>query len=490
MQSLKQLASQTAVYGLSSIIGRFLNYLLTPLYTYQFVAKDYGVVTEMYAYVAFLVVLLTFGMETAFFRFVGKSDEPSKVYNTALFPVASISAVFMIVCIYFSDGLASFIQYPDHSEFITWFAIIVSLDAISAIPLARLRHENKAFRFAFINLSSIGLNIGLNLFFIAYCKVWHDNGETSWLIETFYNPAVGVGYIFIANLAASLFKAALLSPYLMKLSPKLDKVLLKSMLFYAMPLLVAGLAGIANENLDRLLLKYLLLESEGLEKTMTQVGIYGACYKVSILITLFVQAYRYAAEPFFFSKASDLDAKQIYADMMKYFVIVCLFIFLALMLNIDLVMLFVGDEYRVGAPIVPILLMANIFLGVYYNLSVWYKLTDKTMFGAYISLVGAGITIAINLMLIPILGYIGSAWATLICYASMAALSFAFGRKHYKISYPLLKIGGYFLLVMGIYALTSSISMEHGIKIFVNNGILLALALFIYSLERPKKIII
>jgi O-antigen/teichoic acid export membrane protein len=456
--SLKNLAGQTAVYGLSSIIGRFLNYLLTPLYTYQFIARDYGVVTEMYAY--------------------------------ALMPVITTGLLFMAICFVLSDFIASSISYPDHSEYVVWFAIIVAFDAISSLPLAKLRHQNKAGRFAFVNLSAIALNIGLNLFFIAYCKVNYDSGNTNDLIDMCYNPAVGVGYIFIANLVSSIFKCVLLSPGLMVSKSNFDWQTLKQMLAYGSPLLIAGLAGIANENLDRLLLKYLLLDDFGLDVTMSKVGIYGACYKVSILITLFVQAYRYAAEPFFFGKSAESDARDTYAQMMKYFVIVCLVIFLALMMNIDTVMLFVGEEYREGVVIVPILLMANIFLGIYYNLSVWYKLTDKTIFAAYIGLFGAAITVVFNLILIPKLGYVGSAWATLACYSTMTITSFLLMRKHYPIPYPILKIVGYFGIVLGVFYLSSIVDIDNSLRVIVNNAILLVVLAMFYALERPKKMII
>ena len=490
MSSLKNLAGQTAVYGLSSIVGRFLNYLLTPLYTYQFIAKDYGVVTEMYAYVAFLVVLLTFGMETAYFRFVSRSEFKQSVYNAALLPVVVSASIFMGICVAFSGSLSAAISYPGNPEFVIWFAIIVGLDAISSIPLARLRQENKAARFVGINLSSIALNIALNLFFIAYCKVLFDKGQSNWIIETFYNPAVGVGYIFIANLLASIFKCVLLLPYMRELSFSVDKKILRTMVIYGAPLLLAGLAGIANENLDRILLKYLLLDDIGLAKTMTQVGIYGACYKVSILITLFVQAYRYAAEPFFFNKSKDVDAKETYAAMMKYFVLTCLIVFLGLMVNIDMVMLFVGEEYRVGVSIVPILLLANIFLGIYYNLSVWYKLTDKTMYGAYISIGGAVITVLFNIALIPKLGYVGSAWTTLICYASMMTMSYFWGRRHYHIKYPMKKLALYFTLILLIYLSFDRLQLANSnIKLFLGNVVLGLVALGIILLERPKKII-
>lgn len=490
MQSLKQLAGQTAVYGLSSIVGRFMNYLLTPLYTYQFIAREYGVVTEMYAYVAFLVVLLTFGMETAFFRFSNKSESSHDVYNTALIPVLTGSLFFVALGILFCNTLSEIIEYPDHPEYIIWFAAIVGLDAISSIPLARLRQENKAFKFARINLTSIGINIGLNVFFIGYCKVRFDLGETNFIIDTLYNPEIGVGYIFISNLASSILKTLLLLPYLALIRPKVNYKLLRSMLIYALPLLIAGIAGIANENIDRILLKFLLIDEFGREYTMTQVGIYGACYKISILITLFIQAYRYAAEPFFFSKASDIDAKKTYADLMTYFVLICLIIFFFLVANLSWVMKFVGEEYRVGAGIVPILLIANIFLGIYYNLSVWYKLTDKTIVGAYISVGGAAVTIFFNLMLIPIIGYVGSAWATLICYFLMALFSYKIGQKYYPVPYPLAKLAIYFLVTIALYFVISNLSINATYEVIINNIVFAGLLVLFYTLERPKKIII
>lgn len=490
MQSLKQLAGQTAVYGLSSIVGRFLNYLLTPLYTYQFIASEYGVVTEMYAYVAFLVVLLTFGMETAFFRFSAKSESARDVYNTALLPVLSGSVLFVSLCILLSGILSEIIEYPDHPEYIIWFATIVGLDAISSIPLARLRQENKAFKFARINLTSIGINIGLNLFFIGYCKVGYDSGNTNFIIDTLYNPEIGVGYIFISNLASSILKALLLLPYLVLIRPRIDYAILRRMLIYALPLLIAGVAGIANENIDRILLKFLLIDEFGLEYSMTQVGIYGACYKISILITLFIQAYRYAAEPFFFSKASDIDAKKTYADLMTYFVLICLIIFFFLVANLSWVMKFVGEEYRIGAVVVPILLIANIFLGIYYNLSVWYKLTDKTIVGAYISIGGAAVTVFFNLLLIPILGYVGSAWATLVCYLTMALLSYKIGQRYYPVPYPVVRIVIYFVLTIALYFIISNLNFNTTYELIINNTVFAGLLVLFYILERPKKIII
>jgi O-antigen/teichoic acid export membrane protein len=493
LNPLKKLAGQTAIYGLSSIIGRVLNYFLTPLYTYLFATSAYGVVTDMYAYVAFLVVLLTFGMETTFFRFASKSPEgeQQKIYNTALLPVMGISVLFILVCTFFSESLATSLQYPDHSEYVVWLAIVVGLDAITAIPMAKLRQENNAKRFVYVNLASIFINIGLNLFFIAYCKPLYDSGNSNFLVDAFYSPDIGIGYIFIANLIASIIKPILLFREISGIRLNIDKVLFRKMIRYAYPLIFVGLAGIINETFDRILLKLILIEEHGREYALGQVGIYGACYKVSILITLFIQAFRYAAEPFFFSEASTKDektAKRTYAKVMKYFVIITGVIYLGIMMYIDIVMYFVGKDFRVGAEVVPILLLANIFLGIYYNQSVWYKLTDKTMFGAYISIGGAVITIALNLILIPYMGFVGSAWATLVCYASMMVASYYFGQQHYKIKYPLRKIYLYVGMPVLLYLLSAWIGFESLFLKYTFNTILFGLFLLIvYWLERPVK---
>ncbi|NNK80958.1 MAG: oligosaccharide flippase family protein, partial [Flavobacteriales bacterium] len=301
---LKQLAGQTAIYGLSSIVARLLNYLLTPLYTSKnvFDPEQYGIITEMYAYVAFLIIFLTYGMETAFFRFASK--DPSRkqlIFSTAARSLVTTSAIFMTMATLFSEEIGRALHYPDHTEYVIWFAIIVGLDAIGTLPLARLREENKAYRFAFINLANVGINIGLNLFFLAYCLPKTLAGESNWLIETFYDPEIGVGYVFIANLIASIVKFLLLSPYII-MSKGFDKAILKNMLRYSLPLLVVGIGWYINENFDRILLKFLLFEEKGEVATMQEVGVYGANYKLSIIIMLFIQAFRYAADPFYFGR--------------------------------------------------------------------------------------------------------------------------------------------------------------------------------------------
>lgn len=452
MNPLRRLAGQTAIYGLSSIVGRLINFLLVPLYTRVFVDPgEYGVITEMYTYVAFLIIILTYGMETAFFRFSEK-EEPAKkntVFSTSLFSVLSTSILFILLVIVFRESIAQTLRYPDNVEYIVLLGSIVGLDAIAAIPFARLRAENKAMRFAVLKLIGIAVNIITVLFFLLLCPwlLQHAGPSVQQFIGLIYDPQIGVGYVFIANLAATLITLLLLTPVMRSVKPAFNPQLLRTMLLYALPLLVAGLAGWVNEALDKLLLKYLLPESIA----MTQVGIYGAVYKLSILMTIFIQAFRFAAEPFFFAQAGDANAKEIYARVMNYFVMACLVIFLGVMLFMDIVKHFIGPQYHEGLPVVPILLLANMFLGIYFNLSIWYKLTGQTGYGAWFAVAGAFITIMLNVWWIPKIGYHGSAWATLICYFSLAALSYFFGRKYFKVPYNIIRIVSMIALAVTIY---------------------------------------
>lgn len=489
---IKKLASQTAIYGLSSIIGRFLNYLLTPLWTGAFLAAQFGVITEMYAYVAFLVILMTYGLETSYFRFTTKNEfKANNVYTTILSSLIVTSILFITLSFLFSKEISEWLMYPNHIEYVTWFAIIVGFDALTSIPQAYLRKENKALKFAVVNLGNVGINITLNLFFILYCKQNYDNGNTNYLIDIFYNPEIGVGYVFIANLIASIFKLILLTPEILLLRKgKFEKKYLKPILKYSVPLLFVGMAGIVNETLDRILLKRLLIGDLGYDETMKQIGIYGANYKLSILITLFIQAYRYAAEPFFFAKEKDNDSKQLYANLMTYFVIVVCSIFLFVVAYLDIFKYFINNEILwEGLVIVPVLLAANVFLGIYYNLSIWYKLSQKTSYGALISIGGAIVTIALNLILIPKMGYKGAAWATLSCYLIMVVTSYILGQKHYPINYDLKRIIGYMLLAILLF-LTSKFlisPLADFEKYTFNTLILLIYFSVAYYFERPSK---
>ncbi|MCB0400459.1 MAG: polysaccharide biosynthesis protein [Flavobacteriales bacterium] len=492
---LKKLAGQTAIYGLTSIVGRLLNWFLVPIYigVAKFSTDQYGVVTEMYSYVAFLVVLLTYGMETAYFRYSTLDEyDPKKVYTSVIYSLFTTSVLFIAISILFNQPIADWLKYPDHPEYVTWFALIVGLDALSSIPMARLRAEHRAKKFAFINFVWIGVNIGFNLFFLVYCLPKFNAGEHNWLIDTFYNPEMGVGYIFLANLMASAVKFVLLLPDIFKARYGFEMALLKKLFIYALPLLIFGLAGIVNETIDRIMLKRMLFDTLGEKETLSQLGIYGACYKVSIIITLFIQAFRYAAEPFFFAQEKEKDARQTYARVMTYFVIVCAVIFLGVMLFIDVVKYFIpNQDYWAGLRVVPILLLANISLGIYYNQSIWYKLSGKTQYGAYIGLFGAIVTIVLNYIWIPIYGYMGSAWATLICYSSMMLLSFVLSRKHYPIPYQLPRLFLYLGLSFGIYVLSQYFPISSTfLKYSIYSLVFIAFLGMAYFLERPKKVLI
>ncbi|TAN46754.1 MAG: polysaccharide biosynthesis protein [Methylococcaceae bacterium] len=446
MHPLRRLFSQTAIYGLSSILGRFLNYLLVPLYTYTFAAEEYGVVSEFYAYAGFFAVILVWGLETGYFRFRRQKDvDANRVYAGALGFLLLANLGFVAAVAWFHPLLADWLHYADHPEYLLWFAAILAMDAVTALPFAKLRAENRAWRFAGIKLTEIFVNLALNLFFLWYCRQWRHDIGTPW-----YDPAIGIGYIFIANLAASAVKWLLLLSEFRNVRLQLDPRILKPMLAYSLPMVIIGLAGMVNEMLDRAILKYLL--PYDLATNLKMLGIYGACYKLSILMSLFIQAFRYAGEPFFFAYAGREDAKQAYRVVMDYFVIFCVFIFLLVTLYIDGFQYFIGAEYRVGLPVVPILLLANLCLGIYVNLSIWYKLSDRTGLGAWVSVGGAALTVVLNLWWIPLWGYTGSAWATLACYAGMAVVSYALGQRYYPVAYDLKTIGGYPALGLAIYA--------------------------------------
>jgi O-antigen/teichoic acid export membrane protein len=504
MSTLKKLASQTAIYGLSSIVGRFLNYILTPVFVAAFSTAQYGIITEMYSYVAFLVVLLTYGMETGYFRFHTRNDyHPKTVYYTIIITLLFTTGLYIFTAFFFSQSIANWLHYPLNSEYVTWFAIIVGLDAIAQIPLAKLRQHNKAVKFAFISLSNVFVNIALNLFFLWYCKPMYESGQHNWLVDNLYNPEIGVGYVFISNLIASIFKFALLIPEMFKADKKtivdetkiiktsnsyFSKRILKELLWYSIPLLIAGLAGMVNETIDRIMLKRMLIGDLGEVKTMALVGVYGGIYKISIIITLFIQAFRYAAEPFFFKQEKSKNAKETYAKVMNYFVIVCAVIYVFVMLFLHYIKYFTPKaDYWVALDIVPILLFANIFLGIYYNQSIWYKLTNKTMYGALIAIGGAILTIAINYYFITKYTYHAAAWATFICYGSMMLISYIAGHKHYPVPYNIFKILFYLGSAFGIGYLFQYLNLTGPVRDFAHISTLLGYIGIIYLIEFNKK---
>lgn len=454
MPTLRKLVGQTAIYGVSSIIGRVMNFLLTPLYTRVFLAREYGVVTELYAFVAFLIVFLTYGMETALFRFSSRAKttmERNKIFSTALVCLLATSTLFTILISLNLQGISDFLGYSDHPEYILYFTWIVALDAVATIPLARLRLRDKPIPFAGINLLSIFSNIALNLFFILYCPLAMDDPTALGheFISGFYNPDFGIGYIFLANLISSGIKFLALTPYMRGIRFGFHTRIVKQLLPYALPLLLLSLAGIVNETFDRVLFKRLSGLPEEVAKI--QLGIYGACYKVAMLLSIAIQAYRFAAEPFIFSLSENKSRDKTQSDIMKYYFIVAIFITLTILCFLDLAVLLIGESFRVGKPVIPILLAAYLCYGAVFNLSFWYKLNDKTIYGMGIAIAGAILTIALNVLLVPRIGYYGSAWATFGAYLLMLILSYYLGQKHHPVDYALKPILFYLLLGAGLY---------------------------------------
>jgi O-antigen/teichoic acid export membrane protein len=488
MSLLKKLASETALYGLSSIVGRMLNYLLVPLYTGILSVSEYGVSSGIYAYASFGAVLFSYGMETAFFRFYQKYDDKEKVFSTATISLIISSLVIALLIVLFASPLASFTRYEGRENLFYYLAFILATDAIVSLPFAWLRQHGKAKRFALLKLLNIATNIGLNLFFYLLCPLMIKKGYSTF--TQFYTPANGIKYMFIANLVSS----ASVMPFFIKefslIKHGFDKKMWKTMFNYAFPLIFMGLAGMINETLDRILLKYWLANPAQADH---QIGIYAANYKLSILITLFIQAFRFSAEPFFFSRMKNDDAQKTYATVMHYFIIVCSIIFLVVLFYLDIFKHFLRQKtYWEGLKIVPILLLANVFLGIYFNLSIWYKITNKTKIGAAVSVVGAMITLLLNFLLIPRMGYEGAAWTTLLCYFSMCAMSYFLGQKYYPVPYHLRRAAIVILGSLFCYALSDYIAPAFGknlyAKLFFNTALLAFFIGSIYTIEKKKPI--
>jgi O-antigen/teichoic acid export membrane protein len=464
MSSLKKLAGDTALYGISSILGRALNFLLVPIYTAVFAAGEYGIVGELYAYVAFFNVLYTYGMETAYFRFANRQRErEQEVFNTSFTSILITSLLLSAALCLMAPAILDWLNYQRLPlSYVYWLAIIMGVDAIVAIPFARLRLQNRPILFASARLINIFLNIGLNLFFLVLCPaiVKGEWPMLSWLrplVESIYDPNLGVGYVFLSNLIANGFYLVLLLPVLLKVRLRIEKSMWKEMLLYSYPLLLMGLAGVTNQMLSIPMLKHWL--PDGFYRNynaQTAVGIFTACYKLSIFMNLAIQAFRFAAEPFFFSKASDKNSQALFSQVMHYFIIVCCLIYFAVTVNLPwLAPLFLRQAiFLEGLAVVPILLLGYLFYGVYINLSIWFKLSDKTSWGTWFTGIGAVLTVILNILLIPLLGYVGAALSSLLVYFSITAMCYFYGQKHYPIPYRtlsgLLYIGGTVLLSYGL----------------------------------------
>ncbi|MEO7988984.1 MAG: polysaccharide biosynthesis C-terminal domain-containing protein [Chryseolinea sp.] len=448
MGKLKRLAGDTVLYGLGSIFPKFLNFLMVPLHTSIFLPAEYGVITYLYSYVTFINVIFMFGMETSYFRFATKpgADE-KKIFNLAQTVVVGISLILSVVIIGFASPIANALDIEGKSNFIIWMVVILFIDAVVAIPFARLRLQKRPLQFALGKIINILILVGLNWYFLTFL----------------YDASIGVAYVFIANLAANAFYILFFAKTLISWRPAYEKEISSSMFSYGYPIMITGLAGMTNENFSRLTLKWWLPENFYPGRTSEfALGVFSACYKFSVIMNLVVIAFRYAAEPFFFSNASDKNSPQLFAKVNHYFVIVCCVILLGVSTNLDILKYFLRrEEYWEGLSIVPILLLGYLFLGVYYNMSVWFKLIDKTYYGTIITFGGAIITFAANYVLIPQFGYVGSSWATFMCYFSMTVACYFFGQKFYPIPYRVLKDVGYILVASFLVYGTNQVIIDN-----------------------------
>ena len=443
MSGLKSLAKETAIYGVSSIVGRFLNYLLVPVYTIALPASSggYGVVTNIYAWVALMLVLLTCGMETGFFRFANKGqDDPMRVYSTTLLSVSIGSVVFVVLGLLFLEPIAGWLEYGEHPWYIGMMMIVVAMDAIQSIPFAYLRYKKRPIKFAALKLLFIFLNIALNLFYYVVLK------------------GNDVGYAFLFNLVCTSVVMLCMIPELRGFTYVLDRELLKRMLRYSLPLVILGVAGILNQVADKIIFPFVY--SDEAEATV-QLGIYGAASKIAMIMAMFTQAFRFAYEPFVFGKSKEKDSREMYAQAMKFFIIFTLLAFLAVMFYLDILRHIIGRDYWDGLRVVPIVMAAEIFMGIYFNLSFWYKLIDETRWGAYFSLTGCTILILMNIFLIPKYGYIACAWAGFTGYGVAMLLSYFVGQKKYPIQYDLKAIGMYVLLAAVLYLAAEYVPIDN-----------------------------
>ena len=432
MSEMKSLAKDTAIYGLSSIIGKFLNYLLVPLYTYVLArTNDYGIVTNLYAWTALLLVILTYGMETGFFRFANREGyNPQTVYKTAFVTLLCTSSIFTMLVVVFHQPIANMLGYPDHSEFVEMMFATVAIDAFACIPFAYLRYRKKPIVFASLKLLFVFLNIGFNLLFLVFL------GKND------------VFYVFLSNILATSIQTLCLLPFTLPKGGQFSVPVLREMLRYSLPLLVLGIAGIMNQTLDRILFPYLYTGADA----QAQLGIYGACFKVAMVMMIFTQAFRYAYEPFVFAKHKDRQSVEAYADAMKYYIIFSYLILLGVIFYLDIFRYIVSSAYWEGLKIVPVVLWTYVFQGIYFNLSFWYKLTDETRWGAYFSLTGLAITLVLQIVGVPRIGYWASCGSSLVCYLTIMLLSYFIGQKKAPVPYDLKRIGGYTALTIVLLA--------------------------------------
>lgn len=471
MSRLASLAKETVIYGLSSIVGRFLNYLLVPMYVSVMAVESggYGVVTNIYAFVALFLVLLTYGMETGFFRFMNKEKDNQKVYSSILIAVGSTSLLFILLCLAFLTPISQGLGYEHHPDYIGMMAIVVALDAFQCIPFAYLRYKRRPIKFAGIKLFIIALNILLNFFFLIWCP------KLALLFPSlfgWYDPHYQAGYVFLANLITSSVQIFFFIPELKGIRHGFDWSLFKRILRYSFPILILGVAGILNQTVDKIIFPFLFKDTE---TAHVQLGIYGAASKIAMIMAMFTQAFRYAYEPFVFGEEKKKDSCKMYASAMKYFIIFALLAYLLVLFYLDLLKYIITPGYWEGLKVVPIVMGAEFLMGIYFNLSFWYKLIDETKWGAYFSIIGCITIICLNVFFVPRFGYMASAWAGFIGYALVTVLSYVVGQKKYRIPYDLKGIGGYVLLAGGLLLVAKFVPIENMVLRLVFRTFLLAL---------------
>ena len=470
MGKLQSLAKDTAIYGLSSIIGRFLNYLLVPLYTAKMSVEsgNYGVVTNIYAWTAILLVFLTFGFETTFFRFASKEKgEVNKVFSMSMQVIGALCGIFLLLVFLFLPSVADALGYSMHPEFIGMMAVVVALDALQSIPFGLLRLQNRALKFASLKLLNIFTNITLNL--VVFVLLPWLNEINPGVFNSFYNPDNQAFYVFFINLVCTSFITIFFIPELKIFRFTLDGALLKSMLKYSWPLLLLGIAGILNLNADKILYPYLVPGEEGIR----DLSIYGASVKVAAIMAMLMQAFRYAYEPFVFGNSKDKDSKALYAKAMKYFIVIALLAFLVVMFYMDILRHIISPGYWSGLKVVPIIMAAEIFMGIYFNLSFWYKLNDETYWGAIFSFVGCALLFVINILFVPKYGYMACAWASFTGYFAAMLLSYIVGQKRNAINYDIKDIFKYVALFGAVYGISLVLPIENTILKMACNTILL-----------------
>ena len=472
MGKLQSLVKDTAIYGLSSIIGRFLNYLLVPLYTAKMSVEsgNYGVVTNIYAWTAIILVFLTFGFETTFFRFAGKEDSDIKrVFSMSMQVIAVLCTLFLGAVFLFLPQISTTLGYAANPEFIGMMAVVVALDALQSIPFGLLRFQKRPLKFASLKLLFIGMNIAMNI--LAFVILPYLAKKYPGTMGHLYDADNQAFYVFFINLVCTAFITLFFLPELKMFRPTADKALLKSMLKYSWPLLILGVAGILNLNADKIIYTYLVPGQQGIQ----ELSVYGACVKVAAVMAMLMQAFRYAYEPFVFGTSTEKDSKALYAKAMKYFVIIALLAFLVVEFYMDIMRYIISPDYWEGLKVVPIIMAAEIFMGIYFNLSFWYKLNDETYWGAVFSFIGCAVLFAMNIIFVPRYGYMASAWASFAGYFTAMTISYFVGQKRNAINYNLKEIFTYVLLFAIVYGISIMVPVENSIAKMAINTVLLGI---------------